>query len=135
MASSGTIGVRERAIASRTAGKSSCPLAASETWRRSRYLPSESSWAVKRTASVSGRPARRPAPKRYPSTPMHDLTGGALDARLRAFLDEDIGGRDLTTEATVPAAASARGRLLAKSPCVLSGLAGGPPARVLPRPP
>jgi nicotinate-nucleotide pyrophosphorylase (carboxylating) len=54
---------------------------------------------------------------------MHDLTGGALDARLRAFLDEDIGGRDLTTEATVPAAASARGRLLAKSPCVVSGLA------------
>lgn len=54
---------------------------------------------------------------------MQPLTGQALDARLRSFLDEDIGGRDLTTEATVPPDASARGRLLAKSPCVVSGLA------------
>ena len=51
------------------------------------------------------------------------LTGPALDARLRAFLDEDLGGHDVTTEATVPAGASARGRLLAKSPCIVSGLA------------
>lgn len=47
----------------------------------------------------------------------------SLDARLRAFLDEDVGGRDVTTDATVPAHARARGRLIAKGPCVVSGLA------------
>ena len=46
----------------------------------------------------------------------------ALDARLRAFLDEDLGGRDVTTEATVAADLVASGRFLAKSPCVVSGL-------------
>ena len=55
--------------------------------------------------------------------PMEALTGEALDSRLRAFLDEDLGGRDVTTEATVPARARARGRVLAKSACVVSGLA------------
>src|SRR5512141_2626727 len=54
---------------------------------------------------------------------MDALSGDALDARLRAFLDEDLGGRDVTTEATVPARARARGRLLAKRPCVVAGLA------------
>lgn len=53
---------------------------------------------------------------------MESLSGAALDARLRAFLDEDIGGRDATTEAVVPRDASSRGRLVAKSPCVVSGL-------------
>lgn len=47
----------------------------------------------------------------------------SLDARLRAFLDEDLGGRDVTTEATVPPDISARGSLVAKSACVVSGLA------------
>ena len=53
---------------------------------------------------------------------MESLSGAALDACLRAFLEEDIGGRDATTEAVVPSDASARGRLVAKSPCVVSGL-------------
>lgn len=45
-----------------------------------------------------------------------------LDARLREFLSEDIGGTDITTAATVPLATRARGELVAKSPCVVSGL-------------
>lgn len=45
-----------------------------------------------------------------------------LDARLREFLSEDIGGTDITTDATVPLATHARGELVAKSPCVVSGL-------------
>ncbi|MDQ2870117.1 MAG: carboxylating nicotinate-nucleotide diphosphorylase [Acidobacteriota bacterium] len=53
---------------------------------------------------------------------MHVLSGEALDARLREFLAEDVGGRDITTEATVPASATARGTVVAKSPCVVSGL-------------
>ena len=54
---------------------------------------------------------------------MTDLPAGALDAKLRELLAEDVGGRDVTTEATVPVAAVAAGRLVAKSPCVVSGLA------------
>ncbi|MDQ2980178.1 MAG: carboxylating nicotinate-nucleotide diphosphorylase [Acidobacteriota bacterium] len=54
---------------------------------------------------------------------MHLLLPEALDARLRSFLEEDIGGRDVTTEATVPSSAMAAGRLLARSECVVSGLA------------
>jgi nicotinate-nucleotide pyrophosphorylase (carboxylating) len=50
------------------------------------------------------------------------LSGEALDERLRAFLAEDIGRGDVTTETTVPAGARARGDLVAKSPCVVSGL-------------
>jgi nicotinate-nucleotide pyrophosphorylase (carboxylating) len=46
----------------------------------------------------------------------------SLDALLRAFLDEDVGGRDVTTESTVPRDAVARGRFVAKSDCVVSGL-------------
>ncbi|MEP6768143.1 MAG: carboxylating nicotinate-nucleotide diphosphorylase [Acidobacteriota bacterium] len=53
---------------------------------------------------------------------MHALSGEALDARLRAFLAEDVDGGDITTEATVPASATARGTIVAKSPCVVSGL-------------
>ena len=54
---------------------------------------------------------------------MTDLPAGWLDAKLRELLAEDVGGRDVTTEATVPADASGAGRLLAKSECVVSGLA------------
>ena len=46
----------------------------------------------------------------------------ALDARLRELLAEDLGGRDATTEATVPESARADAVLLAKSGCVVSGL-------------
>jgi nicotinate-nucleotide pyrophosphorylase (carboxylating) len=54
---------------------------------------------------------------------MTDLPAGWLDAKLRELLAEDVGGRDITTEATVPAGEAAAGRLLAKSECVVSGLA------------
>ena len=52
---------------------------------------------------------------------MQPLEGQELDAKLREFLAEDIGGADVTTRATVPAEAKARGRLVAKSECVVSG--------------
>jgi nicotinate-nucleotide pyrophosphorylase (carboxylating) len=51
-----------------------------------------------------------------------ELSGDALDQRLRAFLAEDLGAGDVTTDSTVPAGAKARGELLAKSACVVSGL-------------
>ena len=41
---------------------------------------------------------------------------------LRGFLDEDLGGRDVTTETVVPAGLDARGELVAKAPLVLAGL-------------
>ena len=41
---------------------------------------------------------------------------------VRRALEEDIRDGDITTEATVPAGAAARGVFLAKSECVLSGL-------------
>lgn len=41
---------------------------------------------------------------------------------VRAALDEDIGARDATTEATIPPSAQARGILLAKQDLVLAGL-------------
>jgi nicotinate-nucleotide pyrophosphorylase (carboxylating) len=44
------------------------------------------------------------------------------DARLRAFLAEDLGSGDVTSEATVPDSARAHGELVAKSECVVSGL-------------
>jgi nicotinate-nucleotide pyrophosphorylase (carboxylating) len=51
------------------------------------------------------------------------LLDPALVERLvRAALDEDSGGRDLTSEATVPEGLSARGVLLAKEPLVVAGL-------------
>lgn len=49
-------------------------------------------------------------------------TGEALDAKLRDLLAEDVGSGDVTTEWTVPAGARARGRLVARSACVVSGL-------------
>ncbi|MGE5414141.1 MAG: carboxylating nicotinate-nucleotide diphosphorylase [Syntrophomonadaceae bacterium] len=53
---------------------------------------------------------------------MKEPSGEALDALLRAFLAEDTGGRDITTEATVPPDARARGEIVAGSECVVSGL-------------
>ncbi len=53
---------------------------------------------------------------------MNPLTGEALDAKLREFLDEDVGTGDVTSEWTVPARARARGRFIARSACVVSGL-------------
>jgi len=50
------------------------------------------------------------------------LSGRALDERLRAFLAEDVGRGDVTTETTVPEGTRARGELVAKSSCVVSGL-------------
>ena len=45
-----------------------------------------------------------------------------LDAIVRRALDEDIGGGDVTVEATVPAGTRAVGRITQKAPGVLSGL-------------
>jgi len=53
---------------------------------------------------------------------MADPSPQALDTKLRELLDEDVGGRDVTTEATVPADAVGSGRFIAKSACVVSGL-------------
>jgi len=44
-----------------------------------------------------------------------------LDALVRGFLAEDVGGGDVTTQATVPADTRARGRITAKDWGVLSG--------------
>ncbi len=53
---------------------------------------------------------------------MDRLAGEALDERLQAFLAEDMGARDVTTETTVPVEARAVGECVAKSACVVSGL-------------
>lgn len=53
---------------------------------------------------------------------MNEPSGDALDGLLRAFLAEDVGSRDVTTESTVPSDARTRGELVAKSACVVSGL-------------
>src|SRR5512132_1696667 len=53
---------------------------------------------------------------------MDPLTGEALDAKLRELLAEDLGKGDVTSEWTVPAQQRARGRLIARSACVVSGL-------------
>jgi nicotinate-nucleotide pyrophosphorylase (carboxylating) len=53
---------------------------------------------------------------------MIPLDGEALDEKLREFLAEDVGGGDVTSEWTVPVEARARGRLIARSACVVSGL-------------
>ena len=54
--------------------------------------------------------------------PMPPLDSDDRDARLRAFLQEDLGSGDVTTQATVPDTARARGALLTRSECVVSGL-------------
>jgi nicotinate-nucleotide pyrophosphorylase (carboxylating) len=56
------------------------------------------------------------------SAPRTRLIGEALDERLRGFLSEDVGSGDITTELTVPPATLARGTLIARSGCVVSGL-------------
>ena len=53
---------------------------------------------------------------------MSEPSGEALDALLRAFLSEDVGRLDITTETTVPPETRTRGELVAKSDCVVSGL-------------
>jgi len=53
---------------------------------------------------------------------MDPLAGDALDAKLREFLAEDVGSGDVTTEWTVPVQRRARGRLIARTSCVVSGL-------------
>ncbi len=53
---------------------------------------------------------------------MHAETGKDLDRCLREFLAEDLGSGDVTSEATVPENARAKGELLARSACVISGL-------------
>ncbi len=53
---------------------------------------------------------------------MHELTEASIDPLLRAFLSEDVGRIDVTTEHTVPPGTRARGELVARSACVVSGL-------------
>ncbi len=53
---------------------------------------------------------------------MNRLSDEELDARLRQFLSEDVGGIDVTTESTVPTETRARGEILSPSGCVVSGL-------------
>src|SRR5262249_23711115 len=56
------------------------------------------------------------------SAPMTPLSGEQLDSRLREFLAEDVGSGDVTSLWTVPDQARAKGRLIARSGCVVSGL-------------
>jgi len=53
---------------------------------------------------------------------MTPLSGEALDRKLLELLAEDVGSGDVTSEWTVPERARARGRLIARSGCVVSGL-------------
>ena len=53
---------------------------------------------------------------------MERLSAEALDSLLRAFISEDVGRRDVTTESTVLPSTRTRGELVAKSECVVSGL-------------
>lgn len=53
---------------------------------------------------------------------MNWLDDGALFSQIGAFLAEDLGRGDITTQATVSRNARARGRFLAKEPMVIAGL-------------
>src|ERR671916_2587037 len=53
---------------------------------------------------------------------MNWLDDGALFSQIGAFLSEDLGRGDITTQATVSRNARARGRFLAKEPMVVAGL-------------
>jgi nicotinate-nucleotide pyrophosphorylase (carboxylating) len=53
---------------------------------------------------------------------MNWLDEGALFNQIGAFLSEDLGRGDITTQATVTRNARARGRFLAKEPMVVAGL-------------
>ena len=54
---------------------------------------------------------------------MEPLTREEIDATVRSALAEDIGSGDVTTLATVPEDALARGRIVAREPLILAGLA------------
>ncbi len=53
---------------------------------------------------------------------MNWLDEGALFSQIGAFLSEDLGRGDITTQATVARNTRARGRFLAKEPMVVAGL-------------
>ncbi len=53
---------------------------------------------------------------------MNWLDEGALFSQISAFLNEDLGRGDITTQSTVMRQQSARGRFLAKEPMVVAGL-------------
>lgn len=53
---------------------------------------------------------------------MNWLDEGALFSQIGAFLAEDLGRGDITTQATVTRNARARGRFLAKEPMIVAGL-------------
>jgi nicotinate-nucleotide pyrophosphorylase (carboxylating) len=53
---------------------------------------------------------------------MNWLDEGALFSQIGAFLSEDLGRGDITTQATVTRNTRARGRFLAKEPMVVAGL-------------
>jgi nicotinate-nucleotide pyrophosphorylase (carboxylating) len=53
---------------------------------------------------------------------MNWLDEGALFSQISAFLSEDLGRGDITTQATVARNTRARGRFLAKEPMVVAGL-------------
>jgi nicotinate-nucleotide pyrophosphorylase (carboxylating) len=53
---------------------------------------------------------------------MNWLDEGALFSQIGAFLNEDLGRGDITTQSTVMRQQSARGRFLAKEPMVIAGL-------------
>ena len=53
---------------------------------------------------------------------MEPLDPAAYRDAVRLALDEDVGGGDITTDATVAADVMARGVFLVKAPCVLAGL-------------
>ena len=53
---------------------------------------------------------------------MTPLSGEALDRKLSELLAEDVGSGDVTSAWTVPERARGRGRLIARSQCVVSGL-------------
>jgi nicotinate-nucleotide pyrophosphorylase (carboxylating) len=54
---------------------------------------------------------------------MTPLSGEALDRKLSELLAEDVGSGDVTSDWTVPERARATGRLIARSQCIVSGLA------------
>jgi nicotinate-nucleotide pyrophosphorylase (carboxylating) len=58
----------------------------------------------------------------YPPPRMSGPDVRERDARLRAFLAEDLGRGDVTSDATVPESARTRGELIARSDCIVSGL-------------
>ncbi len=55
-------------------------------------------------------------------TPVDPLDASEFRDLVRRALAEDLGWGDITTEALVPRDAAARGRILAKAPCVVAGL-------------